>query len=233
METLLRSTIKEHPSNPRRITDAAKKKIRDGFKSVGMLQPPIVNNTTGYLLSGHQRIAILDGLEHYKPGGAKDYMLDVAVVELGPEDELRMLAFLNNQDAMGTWDTDKLAGLALDQGIDMASMGFDKVSLEIMFEGDSRFEEMFAESEETQADKAALDQLREARIDGPKLTEVKKERADYNERREKEANADFYVVVVCNTVEEKQRLLQALNIPVGEQYISPDRILEVLNRATA
>lgn len=44
MVQMARSTIVEHPDNPRRISDSAKKKIRDTFKTVGMLQPPIVNS---------------------------------------------------------------------------------------------------------------------------------------------------------------------------------------------
>jgi len=233
MVQMARSTIVEHPDNPRRISDSAKKKIRDTFKTVGMLQPPIVNSMSGYLISGHQRIAVLDSLEHYKPGGAKDYLLDVAVVELDQDAEAKMLVFLNNQDAQGDWNLDKLAELAIGSGVDISEMGFDKASLEVLFDGDSRFEELFQDDEETQQTKAALNDMKtmsdsSKREDGPSLKAVKAEREGFNKRRDEKSNSDYYVVVVCDTAEQKTLLMKHLGLPAGEQYIAPHEIMSMM-----
>jgi hypothetical protein len=198
---------------------------------VGLLEPLIVSETSGHLLGGHQRLSVLDELERYKPGGEKDYQIDVSVVDLTAEQEAKVVVFLNNPDAQGTWDLDKLASLAIDSGVDIADMGFDKATLEVLFDGDSRFEDLFADDEAAQQTKAALNDMKmmsEQGIDGPALTKVKEEREGFNKRRDDKANSDFYVVVVCDSAEEKSRLMKHLGLPPGEQYIAPHEILSLV-----
>lgn len=220
IERVLRSSIIEHPKNPRRITDAAKKKLRDKMKDVGLLQPPIVNRTTGYLLSGHQRIATLDSLERYKPG-KNDYTLDVSVVELDGKAEASMLVFLNNASAMGTWDTDALGELATtDTTFD--DMGFDRVDVEMLFDGDARFDGMFEDSLQTVEDKGAIASIKEenrktGRQSGLDSFEQQKDNPV-------DLSADFYCTVICKDRAEKHALMKHLGIPRGEMYISPSEI---------
>lgn len=230
MRTVPRSSIVEYPNNPRRISESARKKIKGSIKDVGLLEPLIVNESSGHLIGGHQRLSVLDELERYKPGG-KDYDIDVSVVELNTEQEAKAVVFLNNPDAQGTWDLDKLAELFTESGVDIVEMGFDKSSLEVMFAGDSRFEDLFTDDESTQETKQALNDLKamsEQGIDGPALTRVKEERDGFNKRRDDKANSDFYVVVVCDSAEEKALLMKHLNLPPGEQYIAPHEILSLV-----
>jgi len=221
MERVARSSIKLHPQNPRIISESAKKKLRGKMKDVGLLQPLIVNRTTGYLLGGHQRLASLDSLEHYKPG-KNDYLLDVAMVELDSKAELEMLVFLNNPSGQGHWDLDGLATLALEGGVNFEDMGFDKADVEIMFDGDARFEEFFADSQEVQE---AKDALADMHANGGRTKHT-----GLDEMRDKGArdiSTDFYVVVVCKDQGEKDQLLRHLRVPRGEQYISPAEILSL------
>ena len=214
METWQRSAIKEHPRNPRRITEGARKKLRDKMKDVGLLQPLIVNRRTGYLLGGHQRLAVLDSLERYKPGG-RDYSLDVAVVDLPEDQELAMLVFLNNAGAQGTWDTDALADIG--GSISFDEMGFDRVDVEFLFDGDSRVDLSFNDSLEVKEAKGAL-------------AAIKEERATMKDRKTEAASVDWYVTVVCRDQAEKEKLMKHLGIPKGEVYISPAEIF-ALQRA--
>ena len=108
MATLKRSDILPHPKNPRQIDAKAQKTLFNKMGEIGLLQPLIVNKRTGYLLGGHQRLAVMDKHEKYKDG-KNDYELDVALVDLPEKDELAMLVFLNNPSAQGTWQTDLLA----------------------------------------------------------------------------------------------------------------------------
>lgn len=208
IETVLRSSIKEHPKNPRTITEGARKKLRAKMADVGLLQPLIVNRTTGYLLSGHQRLATLDSLERYKPGKA-DYGVEVSMVELDEKQEAAMLVFLNNPSSMGQWDTAQLADLGDLVGFD--DMGFDRVDVEIMFDGDARFDALFDDAAPVKETKDALES-------------IKADRASMKDSKAQSQSVDYYVTVVCKDQQEKAELMKHLGIPKGEIYISPSEI---------
>lgn len=212
MQTWLRSQIKEHPKNPRRITDAAKKKLRDKMKEVGLLQPPIVNSRTGYLLGGHQRLAVMDSLERYKPGKS-DYRLDVAVVDLPEEEELAMLVFLNNASAQGQWDADMLAELGGE--VSFEDMGFDRVDIEVLLEGG--------------LDSPLADDITAQEVKGS-LAEINAARKHQKDSMRDDLSSDYWVVVVCRDYKQKVELLRKLNLPTGEQYIKPDPIFGLIDR---
>ena len=67
--TINRGQIKNAEYNPRRISDSAKKKLKDNIKRVGLLDTIVVNKNTMNIVSGHQRISILDSLERKKEIG--------------------------------------------------------------------------------------------------------------------------------------------------------------------
>lgn len=103
MRVLPRSAIKGAPYNPRVISNAARARLRRGIEENGLIQPVIWNETTGNLVGGHQRLAILDDLE----GGA-DYQIQVAAIRVPLGREKRLNVLLNNDATMGSWDERKL-----------------------------------------------------------------------------------------------------------------------------
>lgn len=215
MERMLRSSIREHPKNPRVITDSAKKKLRDKIKDVGLLQPVIFNKRTGYLLGGHQRLAVMDGLEHYK-NGKNDYYLDVSVVDMDEKAELSALVFLNNTSAAGSWNTDLLAELNIDFGTTFDAMGFDKLDVDLLFDGDSRFEtELFTDTAEVGEIKSGLEEVKEAR-------------AASKEKMAEAGEAEHYFIVVCRDGTEKGDILTRMKMPTYERYVSSERLLAAL-----
>lgn len=216
MVAMLRSTIKEHPKNPRIIREAAKKKLKEKMSDVGLLQPVVVNKRSGYLLSGHQRLSTLDSLEKYKPG-KNDYELDVAVVDLDEKTELEMLVFFNNPSAQGDWQNDLLAEINIECGVSFDAMGFDNLDVNLLFDGDSRFSEMFADPPIVDETKGALD-------------EIKAHRKESTEKMKDEQSAEFYFVVVCRDQKEKGELLKQMKIQAFENYISADALSGALNR---
>ena len=206
MVSVRRSELHEHPKNPRAISEAAKKKLKDKMAKVGLLQPIIVNRREDgqlFVLGGHQRLSVMDSLERYN-GGKNDYELDVALVQVSEAEELEMLVFLNNPSAQGTWDTDLLAEISQDFGIDFGEMGFDKVDVDLLFDGDARFSEMFADTPEVEETKEAADKFK-----------------DKN-------SANFYFVVVCKDQQEKEDCLAALHIPKYEGYVAGDTVLSAV-----
>lgn len=217
MVSVRRSELHEHPKNPRAISEAAKKKLKDKMAKVGLLQPIIVNRREDrqlFVLGGHQRLSVMDSLERYN-GGKNDYELDVALVQVSEAEELEMLVFLNNPSAQGTWDTDLLAEISQDFGIDFGEMGFDKVDVDLLFDGDARFSEMFADTPEVEE---AKDTLRE-------IKEHRKEAADKFKNKN---SANFYFVVVCKDQQEKEDCLAALHIPKYEGYVAGDTVLSAV-----
>jgi len=125
---LHRSQIQNAPYNPRVIDAYAKERLRENLSDVGLLEPLIWNATTGNLVGGHQRLAILDALE-----GSEDYYLDVAVVKLSEAAEREENVFLNNAEVQGEWDLQALADL-FRSGTDVHASGFHPLDLRDMFE---------------------------------------------------------------------------------------------------
>ena len=85
-KTISRSEIANAEYNPRRISDSAKKKLKDNIKRVGLLDTIVVNKNTMNIVSGHQRVSILDSLERNK-----DYSLTVSMVDLSEKEEKERL----------------------------------------------------------------------------------------------------------------------------------------------
>lgn len=214
MKLMQRSDIKLHPKNPRVITENAKKKLKEKIKDIGLLQPPILNKRTGYLIGGHQRIAVMDSLEKYKEG-VTDYQIDVAIVDLSEKKELEALVFLNNPGAQGGWELEMLAEINLDAGIEFADMGFDALDIDLLFDGDSRFNEIFSDPIEVRETKDTLDEIKAVR------------KEDMSAMKEKQS-AQFYCVIVCRDAQEKKDLMNRMKIPDYETYISSEAVFAAL-----
>lgn len=201
IKSMLRSQICEAAYNPRILADSAGKKLKQKMKVVGLLQPIVVNRTTGNLVSGHQRLATLDSLER-----GKNYELDVSVIEVDERTEKEMVVFFNNPSAQGEWDLDKLAELNLSDEINFDDMGFDKFDIDMLFDGDSRFSDLFPESENVKKTGEKLKEIKEARSKGVDVMAGKNE-------------AQFYFVVVCQDEKEKEELLKKIGMPTFEQFV--------------
>lgn len=129
-----RSSIELADYNPRRISDSAKKKLRAGMTDLGLLAPLIWNEKTGRLVSGHQRLSILDEENRY-PHHNLDYSITVSAVWLDEAEERAANVLLNNQAAMGEWDLGGLSELLQFEGLDLGLTGFDAEDLDGIFEG--------------------------------------------------------------------------------------------------
>lgn len=212
MAVMRRSEIKEAPYNPRIITEENRKKLKSKIKAVGLLQPLTVNKRTGNLVNGHQRLAIMDSLER-----GKDYELDVSVIDIDERAEKEMVVFFNNPSAQGEWNLDMLAEMNLEMGIDFDEMGFEQYDVDMLFDGDSRFAQLFP-------DEVEIAQT------GEKLKAVKEARAESLGSMREKNSAEFYFVVVCKDGEQRAELLRAVGVPVFEQFVEGAYLLENLRR---
>lgn len=211
-----RHELVPHPKNPRQIAPEARRKLKKNIKAGGLLDTIIWNRATGYVVGGHQRLSILDELEKYDAEAKTgDYQIDVLAVNLAEAEELAMLAFLNNPASQGDFDTELLAALNLDFGIDFADMGFSKMDVDYLFDGDARFSELFVDDAEAKKTKGKLD-------------EIKAHRKESTEALKDAQSGDFYFVVVARDQAEKDEVLKRLGVPNYERFVSADAVLGVV-----
>jgi hypothetical protein len=102
IETRRISTLRNAPYNPRRISESALRGLQSSVERFGLVQPIIVNERTGYIVGGHQRVKAL------KAAGATDAL--VVLVDL-PDTEERALNLALNSPAIAGEFTEGLGAL--------------------------------------------------------------------------------------------------------------------------
>jgi len=88
--------VKPFPDNPRSISKKALSGLKNSLARFGYVEPIVWNETTGHIIGGHQRYAIL-----LQEGVKRAYMV---VVSMSPEEEMAANLTLNNPEIEGEWD---------------------------------------------------------------------------------------------------------------------------------
>ena len=208
IQTLKRSQLKGAEYNPRIIDEESKKRLKKGLQQHGLVSPITWNKRTGNIVSGHQRISQLDALEKNK-----DYELDVWVIDVDEAEEAVLNVQLNNPSMQGDWDLDKLAEMTEQFDVSFDDMGFSKLDVDFMYDGDERFTEMF-ETPEAQEVKQGLEAVKEARQAG-------------NERMQEKNNINFYSVIVFEDEKAKAEFYRKISVPLSEEYLTADKVLRL------
>lgn len=115
-----RSEIKEADYNPRFITEDARRRLKKAIEKVGLLAPITWNRRTGRVVGGHQRLRALDTIN-----GNRDYYLRVAAVDMDETEEKAANLLLNNTEAQGEWELEKLGEILKAPDLDLVIAGFD------------------------------------------------------------------------------------------------------------
>ena len=104
-------------------------KLKNSIQEFGYVEPVIVNDRTGKIVGGHQRINVLKDL------GYKE--IEVVHVDLDEAHEKALNVALNK--ISGTWDAEKLEDLLrdinLETDLDIKFTGFDESELDTLFNG--------------------------------------------------------------------------------------------------
>ena len=133
--TVRRSEIQFASYNPRVISEDARKKLKKNMQTVGLLGGVVWNIRTGNLVSGHQKVSIMDAVNRYNPEtGDNDYEFRVEVVDFDEKTEKEQNLFMNNKAVQGTYDDDMLRSLLSE--IDYVNAGFEDMDLQILGLGD-------------------------------------------------------------------------------------------------
>ena len=213
MQDINRKEIKNAPYNPRIIDDSNRKKLQKSLKKLGLLEPLIVNKRNYNLVSGHQRISILDDINK-----SNDYILTFSVVDLTDKQEKEANIMLNNQSLQGEYDPLKLTDMFKEHGISFEETGFELNELNIMgVETDSIFENETEKSEKT------IEEIN-------KIRELKKNfRKEKNQENSLDGN-DYYCVVVFKDGEHKNNFLEKIKIDKDTKYIKADILETILEK---
>jgi len=98
--------LKPAPYNPRKITGKALEYLTESLRRFGLVQPIIVNERSGHVVGGHQRVKALEKL------GTEE--TDVVVVNLDDTAERELNLALNNPGSSGKFDTPGLRSVMED-----------------------------------------------------------------------------------------------------------------------
>jgi ParB-like chromosome segregation protein Spo0J len=119
---------KAAPYNPRKIGDHDLAALRRSLKFFGTVEPVVVNQRSGHIVGGHQRVraAEAEGID----------TLPVVYVDLDDPSERQLNLALNR--ISGEFDTEKLAAVLAEleaAGADMALTGFSDTEIDELLRG--------------------------------------------------------------------------------------------------
>lgn len=204
-----RSQINLAGYNPRKITPEAKRKLKENLSKMGLMGGLVWNVRTGNLVSGHQRISILDADNNYNSKTKEnDYDVFVTKVDLDEKDEKAQNIFFNNQSAMGFFDEDKLHEIMKE--VDFSEMtGFSKKNQISMFADTSLTDEEYTKIAE-------------------RVEETTKKFKKMSDDTTNEVDAN-YVVLVFKNAGDKATLIDNLGIELDNgRFANAHEFLEQL-----
>jgi len=221
IETVNRKDIHGADYNPRKITESAKKKLRKFLQENGLWQPLVLNKRTMTLVSGHQRLSIMDSLLR-----KDDYDLTMSVVDVDEKLEVSGNVFMNNQSAMGEWDVFALQDIkGIFPEIDYeADMGFDESDINILFGRQEEEQELI--KEQAEAEEYTTDTFREIKKKNRKKAKSENKNGDSYHLDE----SDYVIQIVFPNNHEKHEFMKKIHKNETETYLKSSILLDIYNR---
>lgn len=228
---LNRSAIHLASYNPRVITEEGKKSLKRIIKKYGLVGGIVVNKRTGLtLVSGHQRITVMDELQKYdRKTKENDYKLRVDVIDVDEKTEKELNIAMNNPNAQGSWDRDKLAEMIPDieyKDVGLSEADLSLLGLDYMFQteeesslADSLGALMSEVDEENAVDKQQRQIERQAER-AAKVAHMKEVKQQVRDTAQKAAdNMDAYVMLSFDNIERRNAFLQRFGFPPDSKFI--------------
>lgn len=223
IEKINRVDIKKAPYNPRQIDEKNLSNLKKYIKKKKLLMPSIIiNKKTGNLISGHQRLSVLDSLSK----GA-DYQLTAIYVNMSQKDEVEANVKLNSSNLSGDWDVEKLFNLGQEFKIDFEKdLAFESEEIDLMFsELDEYVNASFEEDKEVYTDyeesnKAKLKEAKEKYRERMKV-----ENAEGDTIYSKDDNYTLTFIFKNNT--EKEKFMKSIKEPKTELYLQSEILFDI------
>lgn len=214
-----RSEINLAGYNPRLIKPKARALLKANIKSGKLYGGITWNKNTGNLVSGHQRISVLDELLKYPEN---DYVVRVDVAELTEKEEKEQNIFLNNRNAQGEYDTQMLKSLINE--IDYKQAGIDEIDLNMM--GITLNVETQAAIDDISADFEELTKPAEDRKQAVKEAKA----AVKAKAAEKVMQQDAFVMLSFDNYQAKANFMERFGFDADEKYIAGNDFSEMIER---
>jgi nicotinic acid mononucleotide adenylyltransferase len=215
-----RSKIQFALYNPRIISDEGKKQIKRSVKKYGMLGGIVINShTENTVVSGHQRISVLDEMAKYNPETHdNDYQIKAEFIDVDIKTEKQLNVLLNNPNVGGEYDSQKLRELIPD--IDYKDAGLTDADLSLIG-CDYLFK---TEDENNLSD--AIDTLtapikeEKAAEKEAKTQHMKDVKAKVKEAATEQAEKmDSYIMLTFDTLQAKEEFLQRFGYTPDMKFI--------------
>lgn len=228
---VVRSQITFADYNPRRISEDARKTLRKGLKTFGLVGGIVVNEKEDgslLLVSGHQRLTEMDGLQGYPK---KDYSVRVEVVHLSNKQEKELNILLNNPSAQGEWDNEQLSRLL--PSIDTEVAGLTEADLAFLqpptIPEDVTGDDMagFVDLQTLRTDKQEPDP---ARYESEKARLSEEKRKTQEKANAEALNNSAYLCLSFSDFVHKKEFCARFGIPPMETYISGEDFGEIIER---
>lgn len=209
---ILRSKIHPASYNPRKISNEAKKLLKKSIKQYGVVGGMVVNQmTNNTLVSGHQKLYILDELNNYPE---IDYLLKVELISVDLKTEKELNIFFNNVNVSGTFDFDKLRELIPDIDYKNAGLSDEDLSLiGIDFTMQTETEVSIA----NQFNEMLAPVQIQKEIDKQHVKDVKKQVKEASESAAKDMES--YVMINFDTAEAKESFMLRFGFQPGDKVI--------------
>jgi hypothetical protein len=206
--TIPREQIKNALYNPRVIDQSARIRLKKSLSTDGLLEPLVWNKKTGNLISGHQRIAIMDDLE-----GTNQYLLTVSQLDVSDKKEKQLNIFFNNPKAQGNYDFEKLAEIFVEESFNFEASGFDSVDF---------FEITGIEPKEDKINNISTKDITD------KISDIKSARKKMKETADARDDVNYYLNIVFQSSRDCDNFLEAFDLPKSERYIDGNILLRLL-----
>jgi hypothetical protein len=211
-----RSQINPAPYNPRSISEYARKQLAKSLERFGLVEPLVWNETTGNLVSGHQRLEIIDREQGWP--GCLEFSIGVSAVKINEKREKQLNVWLNNRAAQGAFDETGLYELLKESESSLDDVGLTRGDLVLEFGGlpgdlDSMFQP------EIDASKPA--------VDGIALIKDRKKKYRAEIARGPEQDADYYLMVVFDSANAKNDWLRRNKFPTDARFVTANEFMAV------
>lgn len=219
-----RSDISLANYNPRRISAEARKKLKANIKQNGIIGGLVWNATTGNLVSGHQRLSVLDELNKYPD---TDYRVKVERIEVDLKKEKELNIFFNNSAVQGEFDYDLLAQIIPD--IDYKDAGLTEEDLQLIGID-------FTLQTETEQDIASeinsLIAPVQAQKEAEKIAHNKEVKAQVlNDAQSKAEDMESYVMISFDSYRTKAAFMQRFGFDEREKFVKGELFENMIERA--
>ncbi len=235
---LKRSAIRFASYNPRKISEESRKTLKRGIKKFGLVGGIVVNKRTDFtVVSGHQRLSVMDELQKYNPDTHEnDYRIRVDVVDMDEKSEKELNILANNPNAQGSWDYDALRELVPD--IDYKDAGLTEADLNMIgcdfllqTEEENNIagelESMMSEvKEQHEAEKAQRQMERAAKT--AHMKEVKQQVKDAAQKQAQDMDA--YVMLSFDTFEAKAAFCRRFGYDPYDKFLKGEVFSDQVER---